>query len=280
MVPASGTIRNRHHLIIEPINLRGGVKKMKNRTFSLGIFLFAITMGGCATSPLKYYPDFPKQKQGVAKVTMLEDIIVVEDIAGNIDSVNVDENKVLGNTLLKIFNDELNQKGYLVEKTMLSSIGLTLNPNNQYQVVGAPSTGNPPFYIDEAIIQDPDMKQKLTTLFNSLGTYIKKEGEPSKVIPDAPSLRIGTESDALLVILAGGRKVSLGKQIGQGVLTTMLTLGTVATWQTSTTVMQLYIVDLKSGEVLWSDTDFQQYEPSEDHLRRQAKRIIERLPAR
>ncbi len=77
---------------------------------------------------------------------------------------------------------------------------------------------------------------------------------PLAVLPHAAELRDRLGADALLIVVARARHVPVGVQIEQGVVNTVLTLGILMPYfERSSTLCNVYLVDLRSGEVLWAD---------------------------
>lgn len=263
---------------------------MVKRKFEILIALLSlIIVSGCAT-PLTVYSDFSEQKNDINKVSLLTDVIMAEDISGTTDKIDLFRNKEFAEMIIKEVSANLNQKGYSVVESFVFS-GCALDAEKQYKVVRTTEdqeletdvipVGNPPFYIDEALNLDAEAQQNLTSLFRNMKKQIpKKKGEPNKDIHEAAFLKDMTKGDTLVFILVEGRDVSTGKQIGQAVLTGLLTLGTVIAWQTSAISMNLYVIDTRDSKLIWEDRSFTKIRPDEKSLKNVAGQIIKLLPGK
>jgi hypothetical protein len=225
------------------------------------LILFVTTLTGCVTTA-EIYPEFSKNKLSIENVSLLVDVVVLEDITGNIDKTDVIINKELGKNFIKEFASILHDKGYEVNEFYLFS-GMQTDKQQTYRVVKSAEEqqlGNdaipidkPPFYIDERLNEN---KGTLISIFDALKNQPpKKKGESNKIIRDVTLLGNNIHWDTLILISLEARNVPIEKQIGQAVLTSLLTLGTVATWQVSTANATLFILK-NNGEVIWESQQF------------------------
>ncbi|OQY57869.1 MAG: hypothetical protein B6245_14860 [Desulfobacteraceae bacterium 4572_88] len=138
---------------------------------------------------------------------------------------------------------------------------------------------NPPFYIDQALKLNAEAQQNLASLFQRLKKKRpKKEGELNSYIHEATFLKEMTKGDTLIFVLTEGRNAHFGKQIGQAVLTGLLTLGTVMVWKASTVSMNLYVVSNQDGELIWENHRLVKARSDEEWLLYIAKQLMMSLP--
>lgn len=226
------------------------------------VCLFVTTLTGCVTTA-EIYPEFSKNKLSIENVSLLVDVVVLEDITGNIDKTDVIINKELGTNFIKKFVSILHDKGYEVNESYLFS-GMQTDKQLTYRVIksaeekqlesDAIPIDKPPFYIDERLNEN---KGTLISIFDALNNQPpKQKGQSNKIIRNVALLGNNIHGDTLILISLEARNVPIEKQIGQAVLTSLLTLGTVATWQTSGTKTNLFIINTKNGEVIWESQQF------------------------
>ena len=238
---------------------------LKRRIEALIAFSLVFIISGCATN-FGAYPDFAEQRNDINKVSLLTDISVIQDINGDIHKADMVRVKEFGELIIEEISKNLSQKGYPVTESFIFS-GCVLDTEGQYKVVktiedmelesDAIPVANPPFYIDQALDLNAEAQQNLTSLFQRLKRKLpKKEGKLNSYIHEASFLKEMTKGDTLVFILTEGRNAHIGKQIGQAVLTGLLTLGTVMAWQASTISMDLYVVSNQNGELIWENHRF------------------------
>ena len=221
----------------------------------------------CGGSIRTLYPDFDRQRKRISNATLIADVVIIEDLGGDFNKVDVVENKQIGEAFLHSFADQLYQKGYPVSRTVLTSIGLLMNPSRIYRVVRTTEDRrldndsllleSPPFFIDETFGNDSSMAQALGSIYNSLVNYRKNEGDANKIIPEATRLANEVGDGALAVALLGGYDVPVTRQIDEGRITPNVSQSKVAVHPTSQLSIMFYILDTKSGEVIWADQKYE-----------------------
>src|SRR5713101_4154128 len=97
---------------------------------ALPVVLFA----GCASSPLSTYPRFPDYKLNMTAGALLADCVVVDDMIGDTNKIDVIANKSLGGMLLTYFTDRLTDKGYHIDNAVLTSVGMFMDRQHVYKL--------------------------------------------------------------------------------------------------------------------------------------------------
>jgi hypothetical protein len=169
--------------------------------------------------------------------------------------MNVIENKEVGGLLLELCRDSLMKKGFTIEHSMMSSVGLLMSRKTPYRIVETVadqqandedlSIGTAPFYIHEKLEQD-------TIFRRQLASPQKKEGVTT-FIPEA--IRVGEQfgSGMLMIILLGGMNVSNTNTQGAFIPYTAPMQGVVGVRQTTRLSVLMFIINTKNGEVVWDD---------------------------
>src|SRR5437867_4672752 len=126
-------------------------------------------ISGCGNTPLKFYPNFLVQKEKISHATIMADVIVVDELIGDTDKVNVHANREIGDSVLDAFARGLTRKRYPVEGTIFTSVGLMLNKKHIYKLEQTAGdrelpaedlqTGKPPFYLDDRYARDSALMQ-------------------------------------------------------------------------------------------------------------------------
>ena len=74
------------------------------------------------------------------------------------------------------------------------------------------------------------------------------------------------------------RTVPLGKQIAEGVVSGVFTLGHIITWEHSQTIVNVYLIDGTSGNVLWYDASMMEAGGEPEAMARLMGSVFERFP--
>lgn len=218
---------------------------------------------GCGTSPLARYPDFPLKKSQAASTIVLSDVVIIDELIGDTAKVDIIENTKLSKTCLNMLAGALNDKGYHVDRTLLTSIGLAMKRERVYKIVQTPDdqqrdvellpSAAPPFFIDQIFRNDSSMQQQLQTLYMRLLNTERKKGQPAITIPEAVSIGRKVGGGLVFVILAGGHNVPVTNQIGKYTQTQSLTFDRVTVQQITQLSVMLFVFDGLTGEILWDD---------------------------
>src|SRR5206468_823304 len=103
-----------------------------------GAVLTTTLLMGCATTPLSRYPEFAARKPTLGRLVVLADVTLLRDIRGEIDAVDLVENTQIAEVLFATLTEQMKQKGYVVERTMLASVGMSLRPGTTLRLIRSP----------------------------------------------------------------------------------------------------------------------------------------------
>ncbi|MEK8018356.1 MAG: hypothetical protein VSS75_015920 [Candidatus Parabeggiatoa sp.] len=160
----------------------------------------------------------------------------------------------------------MEKKGYKVDFQLSPTVCAFKDSKEKMNVAQEKGTEtfyeNSPFFVSESVKNDQSYEQALIHLIKQvLKSVEQNEHSPSELFSKddkiRDSLKIIAEranTEVLLVITGNGLVVSLGKAIGQSVLTTVFTLGLVTARNTSYLDSYAALIDLKKGEMLWSNS--------------------------
>lgn len=223
-------------------------------------------MPGCRSSRLSRYPDFPEQKKNLGSLTVLSDCMIVQSLRGDTDKIDLMENEDVGVRVLQICADMLREKGYTVNNTIFSSIGLLMKQNQLYKVIrtaderrlddGKLPLASAPFYVNKAIIRDSTFLVRLAYVYNALLNARQEEQGSKTIVREAISIGKTIGNGALAVVLTGGYNVPVSKKLGEPARNTSLTQNVVTMQSISHLSMVFFIIDTKTGEVIWDDRQF------------------------
>jgi hypothetical protein len=251
------------------------------RIAAAGVVL-ALATFACATAPAALYPEITKQKE--RPLNLWVDVAIAHDVSGNIDQIDIPECNGIGKAVQEEIVRGLTAKGYKIRESAITSMGLAWE-GDKYKVVRSDeerampvekiANQPPPFFVAPEFT-DPERVSKLTSVYKDLRKVEKKKGEPNAHIDVG---KLARPDEAWLIVHVAARDVPLGKQIGQAIFTSLLTLGTVAIWQTSGITLDTYMVDSTTGEVFWADRAFVKGgRASQKSVVRMATQAVNRFP--
>jgi len=229
--------------------------------FLVGIALFFC---GCASSPLSRYPDFVSKKNQSTSGLIMTDAVIVDEIPGDTGKVDLVENSKIARMCLNVLAGRLNEKGYHIDRSLVSSLGLVMNSNDVYKIVENENekdedihslgVASPPFYINNFIFSDSTVRQQLLTLYIRL-LYIdhKKKYEPAIQIPEAAVIGKRLGGGLIFVLFVTGSNVPLSVRNGTEEANEGMASTKIAVEQISQVSTLLYILDGETGEVVWDD---------------------------
>jgi len=239
------------------------IKKHTRCGYILSLCVAAWATSGCHASRLNLFPEFIDLKKNTSTVTLMADMMIVDAIRDDTNKMNVIENKELGDLLLGLCADSLQNKGFTVERSMVTSIGLLMNRNIPYRVVQTVADqathdedlpiGAAPFYVHEAVEQDTLFRQHLASVYTALLNSPQKQEGVSTIIPDAIHVGEKFTSGMLMIILLGGTNVSVTKTLGEYAPSPSITQGFVGVQHDTRLSILIYIINPKTGEVVWDD---------------------------
>jgi hypothetical protein len=256
------------------------------------VLVTGLAFSYCAPqTPLAFYPDFSTQKEAIESVTLFGDIVVLRDIKGNQDLVSLVENRELWKLFKDVFREELQRKGYNIERSLLTSMGLLMEETRRMKVertledrelkIQDLTVANPPFFIDEQFKSNPELMDKLEALYGVLDKFRKYRGDANMIIDEATSLQQGIKGEALFIVFIAGRNVPLTKQIGQALISSIATLGTFYIYDTSGLFYNLYVITPHNGELIWADYNYMKGgNVNAKSVRTEARTFARKIPPR
>src|SRR5437867_167989 len=199
------------------------------------IALTAIAGIACGAKPEKEFPEFKAEKSQIGEIALLTDVVVVEDVLGNTEKVYLEDCKRLADIMLQTFRDGLAPKGYTFRRSTVLSIGDLVNPKSQYRVLQTwvqhkeddsqfPVT-EPPFYEDSTVAAVSGGHEALRAVLNGTWTFKISKKEPPPTLSEISTLHDAIGTDYALLVVVLGTKVPVGKQMGQGMLSQLMTVG-------------------------------------------------------
>jgi hypothetical protein len=231
---------------------------------ALSIIITAVLfLSGCATSPLTRYADFPEKKKLITSTCILTDYVLLEAVSEDTNKINISESRQYAKTSNDYFAGRLNEKNYHVEKSLVTSVGLLLDPKAKNKVVNSideEETGVgtlpyelPPYYMHEIFKRDTILVQLLKIVYSSLVGYEKTSGDIGRKIPAATYLGKALGSDIMAFVFAVGYDAPVSYRLGvQHVIPDIRASKMLFEPVTQFTLM-FYLVDSKEGEVVWDD---------------------------
>jgi hypothetical protein len=207
---------------------------------------------------------------------MLMDIGLVHDVAGDMDELRIYEGHAVAESLAARFSASLAVKNYRIDRTILTSMGLSWPPTWEFLTLTSqaqealPSAEkpkkHPPFFTNDSLSRDVETLTAVASMYREVrwARTRKLEKKPSLAVSSAAQvLRYmgADEGSDLLVVLVSGRDVSRGKKAGNLLL---MMAAIAASAGGSPTVMpaldnggvmlDAFIVDGQTGELVWSDS--------------------------
>jgi len=250
------------------------------------IFAFLVLFSyGCAST--LGYREKPNDVKKMSEISVLIDVSVAKDILGLKDMVDVPENLDMGNDSAGKIAGKLKEAGYKTGKTEVASIGATFNGFTEYKVIYDPSersvssikhkTSIPPFFIETAYDDNEKVRERLLELHKGL---LKRDAESIK-----GSKSLGFISDGLLVVQEGGFVDSWGKKVLKGIYNFFIVIfsgGKADGDMKSEDGMwiRMYLIELKSGEVVWAGAEETSSSPTMPKMGKLAKKVMKRFPTK
>ena len=272
----------------------------------VGMMLLVITTAptrASAKSPDKFFPTFASHKDSLGVIAMVGDVVVVEDVIGNVEKVYVDDCRQVGEALLDRFSKAMTEKGYHIERRPLLSIGQTLSNEKKYRHLSnwkqqhskdddAFPAGLAPLYVDSTQSSDESHRNAWGGLFRR--TVALKLGDaPLKPFPEAMTLRDSIAHDYVLVVTLVSNRIPQGKSFMHSMLNplpnTFTSLSAVDPCDAnyndgvimnpiSSSLCRIAIIDCRSGEAAWADSECQGHTFSENQISAMTQGILKRLP--
>ncbi len=221
-------------------------------------------------NPHKEYPKFRDQSKQFSHSILAVDVLVVENRSSN--PLDYDRQILVAEEFHKEFVDEIKEHKIEVDTTKLLSSGVYLPEgssallidsfNEDGELVDSGIVVPSPFYLNQALLEDVLLKEEL--LLTAVDTIAWEKEVPETYQPER----------VVFVVLIEGVNTTVGKQLGQGLLTGLLTLGTAYSYQTSYLIGKLYAFDRDNGKLLWFDTKYYQADLANGLAARQLARLM------
>ena len=220
-----------------------------------------IALAGAVASCSPEYALYPRLRQRKAVLESIEVISVASFVpdGGGVDS---QRSRQLAQAVLRHSMEGLARKGYVAANDTGSAIPCFHDYETRY-LVGIPyGTG---FYSPGAVdagascvagnasLADPQHAAALRRLLRALRLPADNGQIPDDSLRQAIAFHRVTGAGRVLVVESYVRTVSRGKQIAQGVVYGILTMGHALAWEKSRTIVNVYLIDCRSGDVLWYD---------------------------
>lgn len=221
---------------------------------------------GCHVSRATVYPEFSQRKGALGSITILSDIMLIQALQGDTSKIDLVQNKDVGVAELGLCAENLREKGYEIQNTVLTSIGLLMNPEQIYKVVmtgddvnlsnNALPMGYPPFYINPMIRRDTMAEIALGRVFNAVLNAGQRHDTEKTFITAATVLGRHISAKTLLVLLTGGFNVPITKGVMEPTAPQNQGEKAVAMRPRTQLSMLMYFIDATTGEVIWEDRVF------------------------
>jgi len=222
-------------------------------------------VGGCASTRLDRFPDFPAHKSRLGGTVIITDFLVMRATNTDTPMVDVAANKIIADTLLAYVQDVLDAKGFVVGGRILSSVGLLLDDDftailargggqaaPDPEMAGMAIYSHPPFYLYQALRRDTTLRNLMAGMYRTL-LRLEDAGDAYPAVNEIVSLRKVLGGGMIFVFMGGGYEVppGIGQEAVSGPPTSELTkIGFHSISQAS---LYLYVLDGGTGEILWTD---------------------------
>ena len=188
---------------------------------------------------------------------IMSDAIVIEKGRGNVQKVDLIENIGIARMCINDLADELKSKGYHIDRTLVSSIGLILPQNSLFRIVRTEAereldpemlqVQTPPFYVSDQLKRESSDIQTLERLYYRLLTTERHAGGRMIRIPEAVDVGKRIGGGLVFVVFVRGYEVPLNFQKRER------PDEIIATAQASEVTVSLYVMDTVTGDVVWDD---------------------------
>jgi hypothetical protein len=236
------------------------------------VFLFT----GCKIVPTKAYlrtgPSYANEISNVSHFGLLTDAVVRYLRVGTNYFVLADS-KFVATNMLSSATLYLEKKGYSISFSAAPFIGAFEDSDKPMPVAdlrrNKPTIRYAPFYVSDVLKNDEPYQWALKQVLEQVtGAITQKGNTPTEALLSDPditnSLHLIAErnrTDYLMVIVGDGVLVSEGKQAGEmfgtAMVSTVLTAGFVTVMRYDVSYLNSFagLVDLKTGEILWSNSN-------------------------
>ncbi len=227
------------------------------------LLFIGLLLNGCSSSPLARYPGFLMDKSQSSSGMIMTDVAVIDNLRGQGTQMDVVANGKTAQMCLNVLAGKLNEKGYHINRTLISSMGMGMNANNVYKIVRDESVeddevqllsvASPPFYVNKRIFPDSISQHELQVLFLRLLNSSHKENEPEIQIPEAESVGKQLGGGLIFMLFVRGFNVPVATQNGSEVQPESMSDTKIAIQFTSEVSTALYVFDSETGNIVWDD---------------------------
>lgn len=258
------------------------------RAFTAGGAL--LLLAGCINFG-ETYPQFKAQTAAVRGVAITSDVMVLEETGSPLPLVDVARDVKMAEALNRYFRDELEKRGYKVESSAVSSVGLRYGAAVTPAILVRKSSDAPqaplaelgkasaPYYIAPAYSEEGRWRLLQTAFDDMLRVPERVKAGPNPVSKAVREL--GPEGTAThrLFILVEGVQVPLSRGLKQALTTGLLTLGTMSTFEMTTVQCRVGLADAATGEfiLILNCSLAGRWTVDEAYLQRQAQMFFGRL---
>lgn len=232
---------------------------MRNSLICFIICLLVIPFfTGCYSSKaLKKFPDYIDNKEKISSISLFSDIIVYNDGWEDGSIVNIPFSIQLSDSILKKLNEVLIKKNYTIKEIYPPTVGYFKTQDTiKYKVyestldydkdIDSLKIISPPFYL-----QNLPSDSTLKLIFKKNKNY-----SDSNVVRDSNLVYSSNARECIFVFHLEGNNVSVGKSLGIGLLTAVLTLGTVSIYPVSNITAYYWLIDANTGETILGDSRY------------------------
>jgi hypothetical protein len=266
----------------------------------------ALLLAGCAGGPaprppfVRTGPTYGTTIRAVDRVGLLSDMLILYDRSGADKPFSVEDSVFACTNMLMDARRHLEKKGYQTAFAQGPFVGACVDSAKPYKISlkrhDAASNSDAPFYLapeanDDAAYREAVLKA-LKRAHEAMGDYGELPTEilraESSTLESFKLIQERTGVRYLLIICGDGKIVSAGKQAGQIIATTILStlmtggLTTVTAHNTSFLNSRTGLIDLETGEMLWTNALALKTNPASDGLYRGAwsNALLSDLPSR
>jgi hypothetical protein len=229
--------------------------------------LIPLILSACASPPAKEIVvtrEYQSRIDQIEKVAIIADVGIRQDVLGDNDYYAIQDARAAEQQVLDATKTYLEGKGYKVSSAQAPFVGAFLGRDMPVKVCstdkGELSEKSPPLFESAGVSDNPLYREALLAILPS----IAESSPPSLYLTDAERkgplsiIARNTTADATLFLVVNGTIVSSGKQVTQGltttVVSTVMTLGWGAFCQYDKSVIDAFsaLIDNDTGEIVWS----------------------------
>jgi hypothetical protein len=252
-----------------------------------------------AASAHEDFPGFAAYKDSLGVIPLAADVVVIENVPGDVENVYLDECQALGARVLAVFDSALTAKGYHLFPLPLVSIGAELNSFGKFAVFGSsaprPKTGAahdigpPPIYMDSTQCPDRNSQANWISTVRRVAGYRLDEGFPG-LFPEATNLEKQGKPRYLLVVVVMGTRVPRKHGLFSGIVHPLVpalsiedpcnpsVTDGVPIHQPPPTLLKAIVIDTHQGEAAWADGECSGSAYSPKLIERLMHDVLKRLP--